>query len=525
VTAIGGFGTAEHVSDGQGTVKIDGATLTIDKVVGVARLGASVELTADARKRVSEARESLEKLLDEGSTVYAVNTGVGDLLDVKIPKDDLMALQVNLLRSHACAVGDPLPMEVVRAMMLLRANALAKGYSGVRPELVDMLLEMLNRGVHPVIPRQGSVGASGDLALLAHLALVVIGEGRAESKAGMGTGSEALSSVELKPLKLEPKEAISLINGTQAMTSVGCLAAEDAANLIDNAQIIAAMSVDALRGTATAFDESISRVRPHKGQLAVSKNMTALLSGSEVMRSHRHCAKVQDAYTLRCIPQVMGATMDAIWHCMGVLGTEMNSATDNPLYFCEDSKLLSGGNFHGQPVALAMDYLGLAVHELGAFSERRLARLVDHKLSGLPPFLTRHGGLSSGMMVPQYVAASIVSENKVLVHPASADSIPTSANQEDHNSMGMTSAWKTRTIVENVSRVLAIEMMAAAQGLDFIPLHTSPAIENIRKLMRSRVPRLEEDRPMASDIETIARMISEGLFVNAVEGVCDFTRA
>ena len=506
-------------------MSIDGSTLTIDKVVSVARLGAATELSADSRKRVAEARESLERLLEQGGTVYAVNTGVGDLLDVKIPEDELLALQVNLLRSHACAVGPPLPMEVVRAMMLLRANALAKGYSGVRPELVEILIDMLNHGVHPVIPRQGSVGASGDLALLAHLALVVIGEGQAESKAGIGSGSEAMASAGLKPMRLESKEAISLINGTQAMTAVGCLAAEDAANLIDNAQIIAAMSVDALRGTATAFDESISRVRPHKGQMAVSKNMTSLLSGSEVLRSHRHCAKVQDAYTLRCIPQVVGATMDAVWHCMGVLGTEMNSATDNPLYFCDDSKVLSGGNFHGQPVAMAMDYLGLAVHELGAFSERRLARLVDHKLSGLPPFLTKQGGVSSGMMMLQYVAASIVSENKVLVHPASADSIPTSANQEDHNSMGMTSAWKSRLIVDNVTRVLAIEMLAAAQGLDFIPLHTSPAIENVRKVLRSKVPRLEADRSMAADIDAVARMISDGVFVDAVEGACEFTRA
>jgi histidine ammonia-lyase len=515
----------EHIPEPKVAVRVDGSTLSIDKVVSVARMGASVELADEARKRVSESRASLEKMLDGGATVYAVNTGVGDLLDVRIPQKDLHALQVNLLRSHACGVGEPLPTEVVRAMILLRANALSKGFSGVRSELVEMLVEMLNRGIHPVIPRQGSVGASGDLALLAHLALVLIGEGRAESKAGVGSGAKALESAGLKPMVLESKEAISLINGTQAMTAVGCLAAEDSANLIDNAQIIAAMSLDALRGTATAFDDAISKVRPHKGQAAVAKNMKALLSGSEVMRSHKHCAKVQDAYTLRCIPQVVGATLDAVWHCMGVLGIEMNSATDNPLYFPDESRIVSGGNFHGQPVALAMDYMGLAVHELGAFSERRLARLVDNKLSGLPPFLTRHGGLSSGMMVPQYVAASIVSENKVLVHPASADSIPTSAGQEDHNSMGMTSAWKARLIVENVSRVLAIEMMAAAQGLDFIPLHASPPIESVRALLRTKVPRLEEDRPMAGDIETVAHMISEGVFVKTVEGVCGFTRA
>lgn len=515
----------EQASASRGAVRIDGSTLSIDKVVRVARMGASVELATEARGRISESRASLERLLDGGSTVYAVNTGVGDLLDVRIPQDDLRTLQVNLLRSHACGVGEALPVEAVRAMMLLRANALAKGFSGIRPQLVDMLVDMLNGGVHPVIPRQGSVGASGDLALLAHLALVVIGEGRAESSAGVGPGAEALSASGIEPLVLEPKEAISLINGTQGMTAVGCLAAEDAANLIDNAQIVAAMSLDALKGTAVAFDESIHKVRPHKGQLAVAKNMRTLLQDSEVTQSHRHCAKVQDAYTLRCIPQVVGATLDAVWHAMGVLGVEMNSATDNPLYFPEDSRMLSGGNFHGQPVALAMDYMGLAVHELGAFSERRLARLVDYKLSGLPPFLTRHGGLNSGMMVPQYVAASVVSENKVLVHPASADSIPTSANQEDHNSMGMTSAWKARQIVENVSRILAIEMMAAAQGLDFIPLHASPAIESVRILLRSRVPRLEEDRSMAGDIEMIARMISEGVFVDTAEQVCHFTRS
>ncbi len=515
----------DQVAEPKVAVKVDGSTLTIDKVVSVARMGASVEFADDARKRVTDSRKSLEKLLEGGAPVYAVNTGVGDLLDVRIPEKDLRSLQVNLLRSHACGVGEPLPVEVVRAMILLRANALAKGYSGVRPDLVDMLLSLLNEGIHPVIPRQGSVGASGDLALLAHLALVLIGEGRAESRAGAGSGAQALGSAGLKPLALEPKEAISLINGTQAMTAVGCLAAEDSGNLIDNAQIIAAMSLDALRGTATAFDEAISKVRPHKGQTAVAKNMTALLADSEIMRSHKHCAKVQDAYTLRCIPQVIGASLDAVWHCMGVLGVEMNSATDNPLYFPEDSRIVSGGNFHGQPVAIALDYLGLAVHEMGAFSERRLARLVDHKLSGLPPFLTRHGGLSSGMMVPQYVAASIVSENKVLVHPASADSIPTSAGQEDHNSMGMTSAWKARSIVENVSRVLAIEMLAAAQGLDFIPLHSSPSIEGVRTLLRAKVPRLEEDRSMAGDVEGVAHMISEGVFVKAVEGVCGFTRA
>ena len=499
--------------------------MSIDKVVAVARAGAQVTLSPEARSRVSKARASLEKLLNEGSTVYAVNTGVGDLLDGRIPDSDLKRLQVNLLRSHACSVGEPLPTEVVRAMMLLRANALAKGYSAVRPELVEMLAAMLNACIHPVVPRQGSVGASGDLALLAHLALVLIGEGEAEGDSGPEPGAKALERAKLSPIVPEAKEAISLINGTQAMTAVGCLAAEDAANLTDNAQVAAAMSVEALRGTAVAFDDAISRVRPHRGQAAVAKNLTSLLEGSQIMISHRHCAKVQDAYTLRCIPQVMGASLDAIWHAMAVLNVEMNSATDNPLYFAEDGRVLSGGNFHGQPVALAMDYLGLAVHELGSFSERRVYRMLDHNLSGLPPFLTKHGGLGSGMMVPQYVAASIVSENKVLAHPASADSIPTSAGQEDHNSMGMTAAWKARTIVENVTKVVSIEMLVAAQGLDFIQHHSSPPVEAVRKLLRAEVPRLEEDRSMSEDIDAIASLIRKGILVDAVASACGFQKS
>lgn len=516
----------ESEEGSSGTVRIDGTTLSVDRVVKVARERATVEMPSEVRLRMADCRSSLEKLLAEEPPVYAVNTGVGDFLDVRIPSDDLKALQVNLLRSHACGVGEPLPTEAVRAMMVLRANALAKGYSAVRPELVELLVSMLNSSVHPVVPRQGSVGASGDLALLAHMALVMIGEGEVDSGDGTHSpGAEALAKAGLEPLEMRPKEAISLINGTQAMTAVGCLAVEDSANLVDTAQIAAAMSLEALKGTSTAFEEPISRVRPHKGQISVAKNMQSLLRDSEIMASHKHCTKVQDAYTLRCIPQVIGATLDAVWYAMGTLGVEINSATDNPLYFPEEGKVISGGNFHGQPVALVLDYLGLAVHELGAYSERRIYRLVDHKLSGLPPFLTRGGGLSSGMMVPQYVAASIVSENKVLVHPASADTIPTSAGQEDHNSMGMTSAWKARKIVENVSRILAIEMLAAAQGLDFVSLSSSPAVEGVRQLLRSKVSTLDEDRSLTGDIEAIVGMISSGAVVDVAEAACDFRRA
>jgi histidine ammonia-lyase len=507
-----------------GHVGIDGNSLTIEQVTRVAREMARVDLMTGAKNRMLASRRALEKLVEDGRTIYAVNTGVGELVDVKIPREELKNLQINLLRSHACGVGDLYPTEIVRAMMLLRANALAKGYSGVRPEVVVMLVDMLNKRVHPSVPHQGSVGASGDLVMLAHLGLAMIGEGEAEAGHGYETGIRALKRKKLSPLSLEPKEAISLINGTQAMGAVGVLAAKDAAVLADNAQLAAAMSLEALKGTSSAFDMRISKVRPHKGQLRVSRNMLSLLQGSEIMVSHHDCPKVQDAYSLRCIPQVIGASLEAIWYAEDVLDVEMNSATDNPLFFPEDRMVVSGGNFHGQPVALAMDFMGLAVHELGSFSERRTARMVDEKLSGLPPFLTRHGGVCSGLMVPQYVAASLVSENKVLVHPASADSIPTSANQEDHNSMGTIAAWKARQIVENSRRVIAIELIAAAQGLEFIHLSSSHAVENVKAVLRKEVPPLEEDRSLACEIEKVARMISTGIFVSAAESACDFQR-
>jgi histidine ammonia-lyase len=514
----------EPVVTAKAVVQIDGNSLSIDKVVRVVREGAKAHLSPRAKKRMADSRASLMSLVEGGRIIYAVNTGVGELVDVKIHPDELKQLQINLLRSHACGVGERFPAEIVRAMLLLRANALAKGYSGVRPDIAEMLIQMLNAGIVPSVPRQGSVGASGDLVMLAHMGLVMIGEGEADAGRGFEPASSALKRKKLAPIELGPKEAISLVNGTQAMCAVGVLAAKDAALLADNAQIVAAMSLEALKGTASAFDLKISQVRPHQGQLRISKNMLSLLQGSEIMVSHHDCPKVQDAYSLRCIPQVMGASLEAIWYAVNVLEIEMNSATDNPLYFPDDGQVISGGNFHGQPVALAMDFLGLAVHELGSFSERRTARLVDDKLSGLPPFLTRHGGVGSGLMVPQYVAASLVSENKVLVHPASADSIPTSANQEDHNSMGTIGAWKARSIVENVKRVVAIEMISAAQGLDFIPLSSSPAVEKVRSTLRSVVPSLEDDRSLSAEIEMVSQMISDGVFVEAAESVCGFQR-
>ena len=509
---------------GADRVLVDGRGLTIEKVVRVAREGSRAEVNAEVRDRLKKTRQSLLKLVEGGRTIYAVNTGVGNLVSVRIPHDSQRALQINLLRSHACGVGDPFPKDVVRAMMLLRANALAKGYSGVRPEVVEALLSMLNSGIVPRIPSKGSVGSSGDLVMLAHLGLVMIGEGEADAGEGFESGRAALKRRRIKPISLEPKEAISIINGTQAMTAVGVLATKDSAVLADNAQIAAAMSLEALKGTSSAFNLNVSKARPHPGQLRVSSNMLALLGGSKIMISHHDCPKVQDAYSLRCVPQVMGASLQAIWYAQDVLGVEINSATDNPLYFPEEGMVISGGNFHGQPVALAMDFLSLAVHELGSFSERRTARLVDDKLSGLPPFLTRHPGVSSGMMVPQYVAASLVSENKSLVHPASADSIPTSANQEDHNSMGTISARKARDVVDNVRKVVAIEMITACQGLEFISFKSSPAVEKVRAVLRSRVPALDRDRSMAKDIDVVAGMISEGVFVEAAESRCGFQR-
>jgi histidine ammonia-lyase len=506
------------------SVRIDGNSLSLEQVVRVARGRSRVRLDPASRDRMTRSRNELEKVIDSGRAIYGVNTGVGELVDVRIPPDEIRLLQVNLLRSHACGVGERYPEEVARGIMLLRANALAKSHSGVRPKVVEMLLEMLNRGIVPSIPRQGSVGASGDLVMLAHLGLVMMGEGEADAGKGYEHGALALRRKGLEPITFEAKEAISIINGTQAMAALGVLGQTDAARLADNAQIAAALSLEALKGTASAFDMRVAEVRPHAGHIRVSKNMLALLEGSEIMVSHHDCPKIQDAYTLRCIPQVMGASLEAIWYAEKVLTTEINSATDNPLFFPEDGVVISGGNFHGQPVALAMDFLGLAVHELGSFSERRVARLVDERLSGLPPFLTRHGGVSSGLMVPQYVAASLVSENKVLVHPASADSIPTSANQEDHNSMGTISAWKARQIVENVQRVVAIELITAAQGLDFIPLTSSPAIEKVRAALRREVPALEEDRPLSRDIEKAVGLMANGTLVDAVESTCSFER-
>jgi histidine ammonia-lyase len=495
---------------------ITGNDLTLEAVREVAVERRPVLLDPDAREAVERARAVVDELVAGNKVSYAITTGVGKLSDVRIAPEQIRELQVNLLRSHAVGVGEPLPAPEVRAMMLLRANSLAKGHSGVRPVAIDTLCELLNRGVTPFVPSQGSVGASGDLAPLAHLALVLIGEGECLDDTGIrNPGADALRRAEIKALVLEAKEAVSLINGTQAMLAVGTLALLAAEVLVDSADVIGALTLDALRGTDVAFDERIHKARPHRGQLTTASNLRKLLEGSEIRKSHADCARVQDAYSLRCIPQVHGAVRDTLAHCREVFETEINSAVDNPLVFVKNSKsaegdVLSGGNFHGEPLAFALDFLAIALTALGGISERRVERLVNPALNeGLPPFLAPGAGLNSGFMMAQVTAAALVSENKVLAHPASVDSITTSGNKEDYVSMGMTAALKLRRVVENTRSVLAIEAMAAAQAVEFLaPLKTSKPLQAVLGEIRRVSPAMDKDRVMHGDFARIADTIS-----------------
>lgn len=502
------------------TVAIDGENLTIDDVVQVARFYTKAQLTKTAVDNIARSRAVIEHAIKDGRTVYGVNTGFGELASVSIGPKDLAKLQVNIVRSHSVGVGEPFAIDVVRGIMLLRANALAKGYSGVRLEVIQILIDLLNARVTPVVPQQGSVGSSGDLAPLAHMALVLIGEGEAFYKGKRMSGGDALKKAGISPIKLKAKEGVALINGTQPMTSVGTLAMHDALNTVKNAIIAATLSLEALRGTRVALDEKIHAVRPHEGQNDVAHIMRLILGDSEINQSHVNCGKVQDAYSLRCSPQVIGATLDTIRYVESILEIELNSATDNPLVFFEDDTVLSGGNFHGQPIALAMDFLGIALSELANISERRINRLVNPHLSGLPAFLTTESGLDSGMMIAQYTAAALVSENKVLAHPASVDSIPTSADQEDHVSMGTIAARKASQILENVKNVIAIEYMCALQGIDLLaPLKTSESLEKVRECIREVVDKLEDDRPLSPDIQKIRSLMNTGAIIKAVESV------
>lgn len=497
-------------SPGNISISITGKGLTIKDSVAVA-CGAEVLFSPDACADVQASCDFVRSILRLGQTVYGVNTGFGALSDVRIDAEEVAELQLNLVRSHASGVGSLLPEKTVRTMMLHRANVLAKGYSGCRPVVIETLVEMLNAGVHPLIPSRGSVGASGDLAPLAHLAIVLIGEGEAFLNSERLPGRIALQKTDIEPLKLEAKEGLALLNGTQAMTAVGGLALARAISLTKAADSIGAMTLEALKGTPTAFDEKIHAIRPHHGQVASARRLRELLSGSEIRESHRDVkddSRVQDAYSLRCMPQVHGAVRDALEHTRNVLEIEINSATDNPLIFVAEKEILSGGNFHGAPVALALDYAAIAMASLGAISERRIERLVNPQLSGLPPFLTPQPGMNSGLMNAQVVAASLVAENNVLAHPASVFSLPTSANREDHVSMGMTAALKFEQIVEHVETILAIELLSAAQALEFLkPLKTSPKLMSIYDQVRVRVPMIEKDRPLSGLIESLIELV------------------
>ncbi len=499
---------------------INGNDLTLEAVREVAVGHQPVLLDPDARGAVQRARAVVDTLIANHKVSYAITTGVGKLSDVHIAGEQIREMQVNLVRSHAVGVGEPLAPAEVRAMMLLRANSLSKGYSGVRTETIDTLCEMLNRGVTPFVPSQGSVGASGDLAPLAHLALALIGEGECLDDKGVRIPTvEALRRAQVKPLVLEAKEAVSLINGTQGMLAVGILALLAAETLMNTADVIGSLTLDALKGTDVAFDERIHRARPHPGQLKTAENLRRMLEGSQIRESHRDCDKVQDAYSLRCMPQVHGAVRDTLQHCREVMETEVNSAVDNPLVFVKNLKqsdgqgdVISGGNFHGEPVAFALDFLGIALSALAGISERRLERLVNPALSeGLPPFLAAGAGLNSGFMMPQVTAAALVSENKILAHPASVDSITTSGNKEDYVSMGMTASLKLKRIVANVNNVLAIEAMAAAQALDFLaPLKPGKRGQAAHAAIRSVCPTMDKDRVMYQDFARIAELIASG---------------
>ena len=465
-------------------------------------------------------RAVIERLVAEGETVYGVTTGFGDLANVRIDAEQVADLQRNLVRSHTAGVGEPLPEDVVRAMLLLRANALAIGLSGVRPELAELLCGMLNASVHPVIPSRGSVGASGDLAPLAHLAAVLIGEGEADTPNGPMSGADALRAAGLSPLTLGAKEGLALLNGTQLMTAIAALVLHDGQRLAGSADVIGAMSLEAMEGTRVAFDADLIGARPHPGQVAAAAHLCALLDGSEIGASHAESEhRLQDAYSIRCMPQVHGAVRDALKQLERVLAVEMNAATDNPLVFA-DGRVISGGNFHGEPIALAIDYAKIALAELASISERRTARLVDADLSGgLPPFLTEDPGVSSGLMIVQYTAAALVNEMQTLAHPASVDTIPTSANQEDHVSMGATGALHLRAVLEKAETVLAIEALCAAQGLDFrAPMRPGAGLARAHAALRGRVPHLVEDRSPAPDIVAARELVHSGDLLAAADG-------
>ncbi|MDP2791424.1 MAG: histidine ammonia-lyase [Rectinemataceae bacterium] len=511
--------------------RLDGCSLNLETLVKIAREGMKVELDRDAEARMQASRAVVERCVEEQLVRYGITTGFGKFCDVVISKQDNAVLQKNLIMSHACGQGAPLPIPAVRAMMALRVNALAVGSSGIRPRVVQLLIDMLNADIVPVVPEKGSLGASGDLAPLAHMALVLIGLGEAFVVGERMQGLKALALAGLHPVTLEAKEGLALINGTQAMTGVGALAAWDALNLYRSASFASALSFQALRGITDAFDPRIHELRRQPGQIACAADMRRLVEGS-ALTTRQGEQRVQDAYVLRCIPQVHGASLDAISYVLSIVGNELNAVTDNPLIFPnpeagDPGDIISGGNFHGQPIALAMDFLAIACAELASIGERRIERLVNPALSeGLPAFLTTSGGINSGFMIVQYAAAALVSENKVLAHPASVDSIPSSANQEDHVSMGTIAARKAASIVENAQRVIAMELASACQALDLRAIQMGiPAIEALLspkttpayKMIRSIVARLDSDRVMYPDLDAIFRLVADGAIADCWE--------
>ncbi|HEY0765289.1 MAG TPA: histidine ammonia-lyase [Pyrinomonadaceae bacterium] len=495
-------------------LELNGQQLTLEQIVAVAQRREQVVLAGEARARVEKARVVVQNIVNEGRTVYGVNTGFGKLSDVSIQQSDLSQLQLNLVRSHSCGLGDPLSEAEARVMLLLRANVLATGFSGARPLVIDTLCAMLAKGVTPVIPEKGSVGASGDLAPLAHLALAVIGEGEVFYQGERMPAADALKHASVAPLSLEVKEGLALLNGTQAMGAVGALALARAENLVRLADVAGAMTLEALKGTPVAFDERIHAARPHPEQLAVAAHLRELLQESEIRKSHLdNDPRVQDAYSLRCMPQVHGAIRTALNHAIQVVEIESGSATDNPLVFSETGEVLSGGNFHGAPLALVFDYAAIALTDLMSITERRIDRLVNPDSNeGLPPFLTSQPGISSGFMMLQVTAVALLNEAKVLAHPASIDNVPTDGGKEDHVSMGMTAATKLRGIVELAELATAIELLTAAQALEYRPLAPGRGVKQAYDIVRKLVPPLTQDRAMASDINQVRAAIVRGDF-------------
>lgn len=495
------------------TVRLTGEALTLPLVARIAQGNAIIEIDPSSIPRIQQARALVEKAVAEERVVYGINTGFGKLAEVRIDSDDILQLQVNLVRSHACGVREPLSREIVRAMIAIRANSLIRGYSGVRVKTIQRLLEFLNKDVVPEVPSRGSAGASGDLAPSAHMVLAMMGEGRVFYRGLRQPAMIALKQAQIEPLRLEAKEGLALLNGTQGISALGALAVLDAERLVNAADIAGAFSLEVLMGTARAFDLRIQDVRAHPGQRVTAEHVLQLTRASKIMESHKDCSRLQDAYSLRCIPQVHGAIRDVIRHVAQVLTIEINSVTDNPILFPDTGEIISGGNFHGEPLALALDYLAMAMTEISTISERRIERLVNPDLSGLPAFLAKTPGLTSGFMINQVVAAALASENKVYSHPASVDTIPTSANKEDHVSMGMHGGLKLHQIVKNARLVVANELLCAAQALDFLkPLTPGEGIQKVYAFIRETVPFLEEDRSTTGYVEWLETQIRKGMF-------------